>query len=116
MIRHAPDGYNFVAGQPTDAETLPDYAPALGFFDELFDAPGESRVDTHAWVEALLPVPDGGEPRWVGADPTNRKLAGDQHVRIGHGRFYGDVPPIKGVYKGAPGEAEHDVNVRMTRV
>jgi transglutaminase-like putative cysteine protease len=87
----------------------------------LFAAPGTGggdsvEVDTHAWIEALLPAPNGGEPQWVGADPTNRKLAGDQHVKIGHGRFYGDVPPIKGVYKGAPGEAEHDVNVRMTRL
>jgi hypothetical protein len=31
------------------------------------------------------------------ADPTNRTLAGETHVKIGHGRFYGDVPPIKGV-------------------
>jgi transglutaminase-like putative cysteine protease len=72
------------------------------------------EVDTHAWVEALLPSANGGEPRWVGADPTNRKLAGEEHVKIGHGRFYGDVPPIKGVYKGAPSHAEHEVNVRMT--
>jgi transglutaminase-like putative cysteine protease len=27
------------------------------------------ELDTHAWLEALLPVPDGGEPVWVGADP-----------------------------------------------
>jgi transglutaminase-like putative cysteine protease len=52
----------------------------------------------------------------VGADPTNRKLAGETHVKIGHGRFYGDVPPIKGVYRGAGGEAEHDVSVQMTRL
>ena len=71
------------------------------------------EVDTHAWVEALLP---GDEPRWVGADPTNRRLAGEEHVKIGHGRFYGDVAPIRGVYKGAASSAEHDVNVKMTRL
>jgi transglutaminase-like putative cysteine protease len=73
------------------------------------------EVDTHAWVEALLP--DGGDdqPSWVGADPTNRQLAGETHVKIGHGRHYGDVPPIKGVYRGVA-EAEHDVSVRMTRL
>ena len=38
---------------------------------------------------------------WVGADPTNRGLAGETHVKIGHGRHYADVPPIKGVYRGA---------------
>jgi transglutaminase-like putative cysteine protease len=58
----------------------------------LFAAPedggGDSvEVDTHAWVEALLPGEDGGEPEWVGADPTNRRLAGEEHVKIGHGRF-----------------------------
>jgi transglutaminase-like putative cysteine protease len=73
------------------------------------------EVDTHAWIEALLPGEEGAGSAWVGADPTNRKLAGEEHVKIGHGRFYGDVPPIKGVYKG-PGEAEHDVTVRMTRL
>ena len=74
-----------------------DYAPAAGFFDELFEAPGVPR------------------PSWVGAYPTNRKLTGETHVKIGHGRHYGDVPPIKGVYRGAA-EAEHDVSVKMTRL
>ena len=58
------------------------------------------EVDTHAWVEALLPGADGDEPVWIGADPTNRRLAGEEHVKIGHGRFYGDVAPIRGVYRG----------------
>jgi transglutaminase-like putative cysteine protease len=74
------------------------------------------EVDTHAWLEALLPGAEGEGATWVGADPTNRKLAGDEHVKIGHGRFYGDVAPIRGVYRGAGGEAEHEVSVRMTRV
>jgi len=59
------------------------------------------EVDTHAWLEALLPGSDGrGEPVWVSADPTNRRLAGETHVKIGHGRFYSDVPPVKGLYMG----------------
>jgi transglutaminase-like putative cysteine protease len=73
------------------------------------------EVDTHAWLEALLPVPDGGEPVWVGADPTNRVLAGETHVKIGHGRHYADVPPIKGVYRGAA-TAKLDARVTMTRL
>ena len=83
--------------------------PQPGYFDELFEAPGTPRP-------ALLPASNGGGPVWVGADPTNRRLAGETHVKIGHGRFYGDVPPIKGVYRGAGGEADHDVSVRMTRL
>jgi transglutaminase-like putative cysteine protease len=74
------------------------------------------EVNTHAWVEALMPGADGEEAVWVGADPTNRTLAGDEHVKIGHGRHYGDVAPIRGVYRGAGGAAGHEVNVRMTRV
>jgi transglutaminase-like putative cysteine protease len=88
----------------------------------LFAAPEDGgdndsvEVDTHAWVEALVPAADGGGATWVGADPTNRKLAGAEHVKIGHGRFYGDVAPIRGVYRGAGAAAEHEVSVRMTRL
>ncbi len=73
-----------------------------------------AEVQTHAWLEALLP-PETGEPRWVGFDPTNRGFAGETHVKIGHGRNYQDVPPIRGVYRG-PAADELDVAVRMTRV
>ncbi|MGD1051282.1 MAG: transglutaminase family protein [Solirubrobacteraceae bacterium] len=86
----------------------------------LFAAPPDGghdsvEVETHAWLEALLP--DGGErgePVWVGFDPTNRARAGEQYVKIGHGRLYDDVPPIKGVYRGGP--AELSANVVMTRL
>jgi transglutaminase-like putative cysteine protease len=73
------------------------------------------EVETHAWLEALLPDPGGSEPLWIGADPTNRGLAGEQHVKIGHGRHYADVPPIKGVYRGTAG-AELHASVTMTRL
>ncbi len=74
------------------------------------------EVDTHAWIEALLPCGGPrGEPVWVGADPTNRRLAGETHVKIGHGRMYADVPPIKGVFRGAA-SGELDARVTMTRV
>lgn len=73
------------------------------------------EVDTHAWLEALLPGSGGTEPVWVGADPTNRGLAGEQHVKIGHGREYSDVPPIKGVYRGGA-QADLVARVKMTRL
>ena len=95
-------GYLFAGGSDTD--------PAH---------PHESvEVDTHAWLEALLPVgddPSRPEPVWVGADPTNRGLAGETHVKIGHGRHYADVPPIKGVYRGAA-SATLQASVTMTRL
>jgi transglutaminase-like putative cysteine protease len=51
---------------------------------------------THAWVEVLLP--DLG---WVGLDPTNNLIANDRHIRVAIGRDYADVPPTRGVFKGA---------------
>jgi transglutaminase-like putative cysteine protease len=74
------------------------------------------EVETHAWIEALLPSANGrGEPVWVGADPTNRRLAGERHVKIGHGRHYADVPPVRGVYQGNAG-SQLDASVHMTRL
>ena len=74
------------------------------------------EVDTHAWLEALLPSSDGhGEPVWVSADPTNRRLTGETHVKIGHGRFYSDVPPVKGLYMGGA-TSELNAAVTMSRL
>jgi transglutaminase-like putative cysteine protease len=77
------------------------------------DSSDSAEVDTHAWIEALIPT-GGAEPVWVAADPTNRGLAGERHVKIGHGRHYSDVPPIKGVYRGGA-TAKLEASVRMTR-
>jgi transglutaminase-like putative cysteine protease len=74
-----------------------------------------AEVDTHAWIEALIPAGASSEPVWVAADPTNRTLAGEDHVKIGHGRHYSDVPPIKGVFRGGS-TADLDASVRMTRI
>jgi transglutaminase-like putative cysteine protease len=73
------------------------------------------ELDTHAWLEALLPGTDGhGEPVWVSADPTNRRLAGETHVKIGHGRFYSDVPPVKGLFRGPPTGANAELTAAVT--
>jgi len=56
-----------------------------------------------------------GEPVWVGADPTNRRLAGERHVKIGHGRHYADVPPVRGVYQGSA-TSKLQASVQMTRL
>jgi transglutaminase-like putative cysteine protease len=72
------------------------------------------EVQTHAWLEGLLPDEDG-ERRWIGVDPTNRGRAGATHVKIGHGRDYQDVPPIRGVYRGEA-SAELSAGVEMKRL
>ncbi len=74
------------------------------------------EVDTHAWIEALLPgESETDEPFWVAIDPTNRGLTGQCHIKIGHGRHYADVPPIKGVYRGTAA-ATLEASVTMTRL
>jgi transglutaminase-like putative cysteine protease len=98
-------GYLFAAGSSSSQESV--------------------EVDTHAWLEALLPVDIEdppthaptrlAEPVWVGADPTNHGLTGENHVKIGHGRHYPDVPPIKGVYRGVA-DAALNASVTMTRL
>ena len=68
------------------------------------------RVQTHAWFEAAVP----GQG-WLPLDPTNRLAVGRQHVKIGHGRDYDDVPPLRGVYSG-PGIPEVDASVEIRRM
>jgi transglutaminase-like putative cysteine protease len=71
-------------------------------------AVGETVVgESHAWVEWFC-----GE--WHGYDPTNGIEIGDRHVRVGHGRDYTDVAPLRGVYSGAAG-SELFVSVSITR-
>jgi len=85
----------------------------------LFAAPPDGgsdsvEVQTHAWLEAYLPTGQGGA-EWVAFDPTNGGQAGDTHVKIGHGRNYNDVPPIRGIYRG-PAADSVEVGVRMSRI
>jgi transglutaminase-like putative cysteine protease len=71
--------------------------------------PGDSVAgQSHAWVEYWT-----GE--WAACDPTNGDAVGERHVVVARGRDYGDVPPFKGIYQGAPGSAM-DVTVDLTRV
>lgn len=63
---------------------------------------------SHAWCEAYLP-PHG----WVGYDPTNDKRINDEFVKIGVGRDYRDVSPVRGVFKGAPSGAASELSVNV---
>lgn len=63
---------------------------------------------SHAWVEAFLP--GNG---WVAFDPTNGCRVGEAHVKIGVGRDYDDVPPVRGLRRGGgAGTLEVEVRVR----
>ncbi len=54
---------------------------------------------SHAWMEVHIPGLG-----WTALDPTFGRPVGIQHVRLGYGRDYGDVAPVRGVYKGHAGQ------------
>ncbi|HXW46971.1 MAG TPA: transglutaminase family protein [Streptosporangiaceae bacterium] len=71
--------------------------------------PGERVTgQSHAWVEYWT-----GE--WAACDPTNDAVVGQRHVIVAAGRDYADVPPIKGIYHGAP-SSTMEVTVELTRL
>jgi transglutaminase-like putative cysteine protease len=87
-------GYLFTADDATGAEVEGDLA----------------EVETHAWVEVA--IPGAG---WLALDPTNQSEVGERHVKIGHGRDYDDVPPLRGAFSG-PGTHRLHANVTIRRV
>jgi transglutaminase-like putative cysteine protease len=54
----------------------------------------------HAWVLAWC----GAQAGWIGLDPTNAMIAGEDHVVVAIGRDYADVAPIDGVIFASGGQ------------
>ena len=72
-------------------------------------APGRTAIgQSHAWVEYWA-------GSWSACDPTSGAQVGEQHVVVARGRDYADVPPLKGIYRGAPDSAM-EVTVEVTRL
>ncbi len=53
---------------------------------------------THAWVSLWC----GEALGWIGFDPTNDLLVGNDHIILGMGRDFSDVSPIDGIIVGSP--------------
>jgi transglutaminase-like putative cysteine protease len=66
--------------------------------------PGEARLEgadaMHAWVMAWC----GDDAGWIGLDPTNGMLAGNDHLVLAIGRDYADVAPVDGVIVASGGQ------------
>jgi transglutaminase-like putative cysteine protease len=87
--------------------------PARYVSGYLFPKPDAKPADevtgqSHAWVEYWT-----GE--WAACDPTNDSAVGHRHVVVAAGRDYADVPPLKGIYHGAPSRTM-EVTVSLTRL
>jgi transglutaminase-like putative cysteine protease len=71
--------------------------------------PGQTAVgESHAWVEYWA-------GSWLPCDPTSGAPVRERHVVVARGRDYTDIPPLKGIYHGAPTSAL-DVTVEVTRL
>jgi transglutaminase-like putative cysteine protease len=87
--------------------------PARYVSGYLFPKPDAKPADevtgqSHAWVEYWT-----GD--WAACDPTNDSAVGHRHVVVAAGRDYADVPPLKGIYHGAPSRTM-EVTVSLTRL
>jgi transglutaminase-like putative cysteine protease len=65
----------------------------------------------HAWVLVWC----GADVGWIGLDPTNGILAGNDHVVLAVGRDYADIAPIDGVIFASGGQ-RLEVAVRVAPV
>lgn len=62
-------------------------------------------TQTHAWAELFFP-----SAGWVGFDPANNCIVGGNFIKVAVGRDFRDVPPNKGIYRGA---ARETIDVRV---
>jgi transglutaminase-like putative cysteine protease len=60
--------------------------------------PGET-AQSHAWIEF-----HSGAHGWIPYDPTHAREIDERYVVVAHGRHYDDVPPNRGIYRGAARE------------
>jgi len=77
--------------------------------------PGKPRLEgadaTHAWVALWC----GEALGWIGFDPTNGIVVGDDHIELALGRDYSDVAPIDGIIL-ASGDQNLTVGVDVTPI
>jgi transglutaminase-like putative cysteine protease len=63
------------------------------------DRKKQEPSQSHAWIEF-----HSATAGWVPFDPTHNRVVDERYVVVGHGRHYDDVPPNKGIYRGAAQE------------
>jgi transglutaminase-like putative cysteine protease len=81
------------------------YVSGYHFVGDLHGGSTDFEQASHAWVE--VHVPGTG---WLGFDPTNNAEVDWRYVKLGHGRDYKDIVPVKGVYRGT---AKQKLNVTV---
>lgn len=101
-----------VAAAAADASGGPRVAPAQPGALPASDDTGLIGSDaSHAWLAVHLGREGDVDRGWLDVDPTNRKVAGDEHLTLAWGRDYSDVSPLKGVLVGG---GQHRVGVEVS--
>jgi len=71
---------------------------------------GKKRLEgadaMHAWISLWCGPAHG----WIGLDPTNAALIGNDHIVLAQGRDYADISPVAGIILGS---REQDVDVQV---
>lgn len=87
------------------------YISGYHFIGDLQGGHADFEQASHAWIEAY--VPGIG---WVGFDPTNNGLINWRYVKVGHGRDYRDIVPVKGIYQGVSSQRMTvEVDVKLVK-
>ncbi|WP_239615761.1 transglutaminase family protein [Cohnella mopanensis] len=85
------------------------YVSGYHFVGDLQGRDADFEQASHAWVEVYIPGVG-----WQGIDPTNNNLIDWRYVKLGHGRDYTDIVPVKGIYRGTAGQTlQVTVDVRL---
>ncbi|WP_309118332.1 transglutaminase family protein [Paenibacillus sp.] len=85
------------------------YASGYHFIGDLQSRAADFEQASHAWVEAYIPGTG-----WLGFDPTNNHRVDGRYIKLGHGRDYLDIVPVKGIYRGTPNQRLFvDVDVQL---
>jgi len=75
------------------------YVSGYHFIGDLQTRTADFEQASHAWVEAYIPGTG-----WLGFDPTNNNRVDGRYIKLGHGRDYLDIVPVKGIYRGTPNQ------------
>lgn len=82
---------------------------------ETLPPPGSPRLEgadaSHAWFAVYSPT-EG----WADFDPTNDRMAAEQHITTAWGRDYSDVTPLKGSVIGGGASQQLKVAVDVERL
>ncbi len=104
MYQEMRDG---VMRQSLGGETNSDEA----LMEQISRRPLRGTGASHAWCEVYF----GEQHGWRGFDAANNLLVDQNFIRIGAGRDFRDITPIKGVHKG-PAKETLKVTVNVTKL